>query len=820
MKKVKSYLVIFFLGLIITGVQLDHCAAQKTPQTRDRLFDDDWRFHRGDAPGAEQPAFADSDWRILDLPHDWSIEDLPENPREDQVGPFSKESPGKRNTGHVLGGTGWYRKTFTLEKSSQGKRVSILFDGVYMESTVWVNGRKAGYHPYGYTPFYYDITANLNPAGEENIIAVKVDNIGRNSRWYSGSGIYRHVWLTVAYPLHIAQWGVNITTPEVSAERAAININTTVQNDGQAAGDIQVMTTILNSAGKPVAKTEISAGVKAGDHTDVKQTLTVKKPQLWSLDSPTLYAVRVALKKGGTIVDQTTTPFGIRSIEFTLKKGFLLNGEPVLLKGGDMHHDNGPLGAAAIDRAEERRVELMKQFGFNAVRTSHNPPSQQFLDACDRLGLLVLDEAFDQWQRPKNPQDYHRFFDEWHERDMASMLRRDRNHPSIIMWSIGNEISERAEPHGLELSQELIDIVKRYDATRPATQAVCTFWEQPNKGKTWKDTEPIFAQLDVQGYNYQWQRYEEDHAAFPQRIMCGTESIAGEAFENWRQVEQHPYVIGDFVWTAMDYFGEAGIGHALYAVGDAGPQTPWPWFNAYCGDIDVCGFKKPQSYYRDVVWGRSNLEMAVHEPVPAGKKEIVSYWGWPNEEQSWNWPGAEGRTLSVNVYSNYPEVRLELNGAVIGEKEVTGETRLTATFEVPYEPGELKAIGLKDGQEVESKMLKTTGEATAIRLTADRDHIRANRNDLAYITVEIVDADGRRVPNATIPIEFDVDGAGDLAGVGNGNPTDMKSFQSPRCETFRGRCLVILRPTGEKGNIRLRATAKGLTAATIPVKVK
>ena len=820
MKQLKLYLVIFSLGLMLTGVQLCKCGAQKPPQSHDRLFDSDWRFHRGDVDGAEQMQFDDSDWRHLDLPHDWSIEDLPENPRGDQVGPFSKESPGKRNTGHVLGGTGWYRKTFALQKSSQGKSVSVLFDGVYMESTVWLNGRKLGYHPYGYTPFYYDLTPYLNPAEEANVLAVRVDNLGRNSRWYSGSGIYRHVRLTVAHPLHIAQWGIHITTPKISSEEARVNVAVTVQNDAEASGDIRVMTVILDSDDKPAAKTESGAFVDSGGQTEMEQTLTVKKPQLWSIDSPTLYALRVSVKMDGKVVDQTTTPFGIRTIDFSPEKGFLLNGQPVLLKGGNMHHDNGPLGGAAIDRAEERRVELMKQFGFNAVRTSHNPPSQHFLDACDRLGLLVLDEAFDHWQRAKNPQDYHRFFDAWHERDLTAMLRRDRNHPGIIMWSIGNEISERADPVGLKISQQLIDIVKRYDRTRPVTQAVCTFWEPPNKGKTWQDTEPIFAQLDVQGYNYQWQRYEEDHAAFPERIICGTESIAGEFFENWRQVQKHPYVIGDFVWTAMDYFGEAGIGHALYAVGDDTPQTPWPWFNAYCGDIDVCGFKKPQSYYRDVVWGRSNLEMAVHEPVPAGAKEVVSYWGRPNEEQSWNWPGAEGQALSVTVYSNYPEVRLELNGRVIGVKATSETTRLTATFEVPYEPGELKVIGLKNGQEVESKVLKTTGETAGIRLTADRDQISANRNDLAYITVEIVDADGRRVPNAAVPVEFAVSGAGELAGVGNGNPTDMKSFQSPHCETFRGRCLVILRPTGEKGNIRLRATAKGLTAATIPVKVK
>ena len=804
---------------LLASIQFISCSTENKFANRDKLFSSDWRFFRGDAENAELPDFDDSGWRTLDLPHDWSIEDLPENPVDGQVGPFSKQSPGKSSTGHVLGGTGWYRKTFALDKSSQDKIVSILFDGVYMESIVWVNGCKVGYHPNGYTPFYYDITPYLNPTGEQNIIAVKVENLGENSRWYSGSGIYRHVWLTVTHPVHVAQWGNDITTPEILGESATINIVTTLQNDNKDASTVQVITTIFDANRTALTKGISGDIALAQGQLDYERSIKVESPELWTVDSPALYTAQVDVKIGDKLVDRTKTTFGIRSIEFSPEKGFLLNGEQVLLKGGNMHHDNGPLGAAAIDRAEERRVELMKQYGFNAVRTSHNPPSQQFLDACDRLGLLVMDEAFDMWQRPKKPQDYHRFFDEWHEKDLTAMLLRDRNHPSIIMWSFGNEISERGASEGLQISQRLIDIIKKFDTTRPATQAICRFWEDANKDMPWEATAPAFAQMDVHGYNYQWERYEEDHAAFPDRVICGTESVPSEAFENWQQVEKHSYVIGDFVWTAMDYIGEASIGHAVYEKEDEWSPLPWPWFNANCGDIDVCGFKKPQSYYRDVVWGISNLEMAVHEPTD-GRKELVSYWGWPQEEQNWTWPDAEGQELLVKVYSSYPKVRLELNGEVIGTKDISKETKLTATFQVPYTPGELKVIGLQEGNEVETKSFTTTGEPAGIRLAADRASINADRSDLAYVTVEVIDEHNERVPNVELPIRFSITGDGVLAGVGNGNPANMKSFQTPECKTFRGRCLVILRPTGGRGEITLTAEAEGMRAAKTKISIR
>jgi beta-galactosidase len=808
-------LFLFALVLFIS------CSTQKPDfSMRNQDFDSGWKFNRGDISGAELANFDDSQWRTLDLPHDWSIEDLPATEGKKQIGPFSEDSPGKGSTGNVMGGIGWYRKPFTLDQSSVGKKVQILFDGVYMNSEVWINGQSLGIHPYGYTPFYYDLTPHLKPAGEPNMLAVKVNNNGKNSRWYSGSGIYRHVVLQITDQVHIPIWGISVVTPEVSKEKATVKLNIKIANEVKKAGKLQITTRLVSPTSLANVEAITTINPFSDELADAEQIFELKNPELWSIDSPQLYQAITEVSFNGKVVDQQTTIFGIRSIEFSAEKGFLLNGENVLLKGGCMHHDNGPLGSATIDRAEERRVELMKKFGFNAIRTSHNPPSRQFLDACDRLGVLVIDEAFDQWKRPKNPEDYNLYFDQWHQRDVEAMVMRDRNHPSVIIWSIGNEIPERADTTGLVITKNLSDIIKKIDQTRPVTAAMCEFWDI--KGKPWEDTAPAFALLDVGGYNYQWKRYESDHTQFPNRMMIGTESVAKEALENWQMVEKHPFVMGDFVWTSMDYLGESGIGHALIVSPNDKPQfSPgWPWYNSYCGDIDICGFKKPQSYFRDVVWKISNLEMAVHAPIPNGMKENVSFWGWPDEQQNWNWTGNEIQKLQVNVYSNFPEVRLELNGKVIGTKPVSAETKLTATFEVSYETGELKAIALKDGKEMETKVLKTTGKPAKIRLTADRSELKASRNDLSYVTVEVTDDAGNLVPNAVFPVQFKVEGAGELAAVENGNPTDMKSFHQPQVNSFKGKCLVILRPAGTSGEIKLKAESAGLESAEIVLLTK
>jgi beta-galactosidase len=823
-KKIKTGTIIKGLALAILLIMIgvvDYSCNQASGNLPERMvsFNSNWKFNRNELEGAEQPAFEDSDWRILDVPHDWSIEDLPSNTGKNQVGPFTEDSQGGTSTGFVVGGVGWYRKSFRLDPSTINKKVQIYFDGVYMNSEVWINGHYLGLQPYGYSPFIYDLTSFLNSAGEENVLAVKVNNHGENSRWYSGSGIYRNVELIVTDKLHIPVWGHFITTPEVSVGKATVNISTSVLNETGKTKDIIVHTQIITPDGSVVGQTKSKTKLSASAEVQTDQQVIVNEPLLWSVDAPHLYQAVTTILGNGRKADQQTSTFGIRSIAFSADKGFLLNGEQVLMKGGCLHHDNGPIGAAAIDRAEERKVELMKQNGFNAIRTAHNLPSKAFLEACDRLGMLVIDEIFDQWQRPKKPEDYHLYFDEWHRHDLEAMVLRDRNHPSVIIWSIGNEISERADSSGLEITHRLSEIIKDLDDTRPVNAAHCGFWEQENRGKEWDITAAAFDLLDIAGYNYQWQKYESDHALYPDRIFIGTESFPMEAFENWQMVEKHSYVIGDFVWTGMDYMGEVGIGHSVTGVNPIVKPSPgWPWYNAYCGDIDICGFKKPQSYFRDVVWKISNLEMAVHKPVPPGMKTAVSRWGWPDEYQSWNWQGHEGEILVVAVYSNYQEVRLEVNGKIIGTQKVSDENKRTARFKVPYEAGELRVIGYNDGAEAEVKSLKTVGKPANLRLTADRASIRANRNDLAYITVEITDESGAWVPDANFQVNFEVSGVGELVAVENGKPDGVKSFQVPFVDSFNGRCLAILRSTEGKGEIRLKAFSDGLETTEITIR--
>ncbi len=793
------------------------CSLQNKHIAREILFNDNWQFIRADISGAEKLGFDDSGWRTLDLPHDYSIEDLPEKEGVKQIGPFSEESAGGASTGHVVGGTAWYRKHFMLTKEDENKVVKILFDGVYMNADVWLNGKHLGNQPYGYSAFSFDLTAYLNHAGVENVLAVQVKNEGENSRWYSGSGIYRNVKLIKTNPVYIDLWGNYITTPEVSPEKATVEIETKIVNSTSEDQNIEVVFQIKNPRGELVAVSEKKITVEPLKTIFIQQKADVINPNLWNTQTPNLYTALIQLKNKGEIIDRTTQRFGIRTIGFSPEKGFLLNGKSVLLKGGCLHHDNGILGAAAFNRAEYRRVRIMKENGFNSIRCSHNPPSSAFLDACDELGMLVIDEAFDQWQLPKKEKDYNLYFDEWWERDLEAMLLRDRNHPSVIIWSIGNEIKERGHGSGLKIAAMLKAKVKELDVLRPVTQAVCKFWEYP--GKPWNDTEAVFAQMDIQGYNYQWQKYEEDHEKFPERIIVGTESVAKEAFENWQLVEKYPYVIGDFVWTGMDYFGESGIGHNRLKSDGVIMLPPWPWFNGYCGDIDIIGNKKPQKYFRDVVWRNSELEMLVHAPIPKGETEEVSFWGWPNEVKSWNWKGSEGVPLQVSVYSRCNEVRLELNGEIIGTKPVSEETKLTAKFTVPYRAGELVAVGLSGGKEVARQVLKTTGSPAKLKITAERKTVLANKNDLAYFNVEVLDENGLLVPDAKIPVEFDVRGSYKLQAVGNGNPTDMKSFQQPKVNSFRGRCQLIVR-SGEVGEISVLAKAKGLKSANCKVLVE
>lgn len=787
-------------------------SASVAEPAHERNFDSDWHFLRADAPSAEVPDFDDGAWRVLDLPHDWSIEDLPSTDGAPSS-PFNPAlSTGGPASGYTVGGIGWYRKHFTLPAADAGKCVSICFDGVYMNADVWLNGKHLGNHPYGYTPFVFDLTPHLKPAGQENVLAVRVKNVGKTSRWYSGSGIYRHVRLAVADPIHIPFWGVHVLTTNISKEAATVSIVTTVKNDRGADATIRLRSRLIGPDGKAGELKETEISIPAGKQKDFTQELSVKNPALWSLNNPALYRAEVELIENQNALDHSAATFGIRTIKFTAANGFELNGEVVKLKGGNMHHDNGPLGSATIDRAEERRVQLMKAYGFNAIRTSHNPPSPQFLDACDRFGVLVMDEAFDMWEKAKSADDYHLFFKEWWKRDLEAMLLRDRNHPSVILWSIGNEIPERAEASGVAIAKELIAVIRQLDSTRPVTAGICNYWDQPKR--PWTDLDPAFEPLDVCGYNYQTGHYVPDHKRFPERVIVGTETFTQALYDNWQNVKTHPWVIGDFVWTSWDYIGETGCGHAV--LNGENPNA-FPWFNAYCGDIDLCGFKKAGLYSREVVWGDAKINLVVHSPIPEGRRERVSMWGWPDVRQSWTWPGSDGKPLDVVVYSSCPSVRLELNGKVIATNPVN---KMTARFKVPYQPGELRAVGLSDDKDVASASLRTAGEAAKIRLTADRTTIRADRNDLCYVTVEVVDQNDNVVPVAANQIRFTVSGAGELAATGNGAPNDASSFRLPSRKAFQGRCLAILRPQGTPGSITLKAESENLKTATLEVKTQ
>ena len=781
---------------------------------RFRLFDSGWKFYKGELTGAEAQGFDDSSWRKIDLPHDWSIEDLPGQKEGEIVGPFDKNSIGLFYTSYTIGGTGWYRKTFTQDKADLHKELSIYFDGIYMEADVWINGHHLGSHKHGYTPFYFRLNEFLNKPGEVNTIAVLVKNTGQNSRWYSGSGIYRHVWLRVTEPVNIPVWGVFVTTPEVSQEKSKILAEVSLQNNGQSAVEFTIKNTIISPEGQEVSNSEKKIKLESGQKSKAEELFDISGPELWSVEAPSLYVLKTELIADEKILDYEETTFGIRSISFTPDKGFLLNGKHVILKGACIHHDNGPLGSVAFDRADQRRIEILKAAGFNAIRTSHNPPSEGFLDACDRSGILVLDEAFDMWQKPKRPDDYHLFFNEWHEKDLRSMILRDRNHPSVILWSIGNEISERADSSGLRIAKELIGIIKSIDTTRAITHAICEFWE--TKGRKWEDSAPAFALLDVCGYNYVFGEYEKDHARYPERVIAGTESFAMSIYENWKMATEKSYVTGDFVWTGMDYLGEAGIGQGM----TDSTTMCWPWMNANCGDIDLIGYKKPQAFYRDVVWDRSKMEMAAEELPPAGKEWLIRAWGWRREYPGWNWQGNEGKKMNVYVYAKCDEVKLELNGKIIETIKAKPDSKFTFVFSVPYQPGELKATGFSRGNVYAEKSLKTTGPVVQVKITPDRTVISRNRNDLAYLTIELTDANGNRVPDAGSTVKFMAEGEAQLAAVDNANPRDPKSFQTDSCTVFHGRCMVILRPTGKAGKVTLTATSGNLKPEKCVIELK
>ena len=805
------------LGLVLAGTG---AGAQGTgaPESRRLSLDYGWRFTRGDATGAETPAFDDSAWRTVDVPHDWSIE-----------GPYDENAPTGGGGGYLPTGVGWYRRSFERDGAWVGRSVSIELDGVYQNSDVWINGHHLGHRPNGYVSFAYDLTPWLGSG--TNVIAVRVDNSRQpNSRWYSGSGIYRHTWLVVTDRLHVGQWGTYVTTPEVDSASATVAVTTTLVNDDGSARAGKLRTTVVDASGREVASAESPFDLTAASYTEVSRSLRVPGPSLWSVDTPVLYTlVTEVTDGGGRPVDTTRTPFGIRTALFDAERGFLLNGEPVKLLGVNLHHDGGPVGAAVPEAVWERRLQLLKQMGVNAIRTSHNPPAPEFLDLCDRLGLLVMDEAFDEWTHGKVPHGYHEYFDEWGERDLTDFIHRDRNHPSVVLWSLGNEIGEQHAEGGAAVLRALRDVAHDEDPTRPVTTGNDHI--AADDGAT---TDDFMRLLDVVGYNYvdRWHERREvyawpDELAHPEWKRVGTESVSvrgtrGEyslgddpghvqadytagmirAERLWRFVATDDWFAGDFMWTGVDYLGEAR----------------WPSKSSTSGVLDLVGFPDDGYFFYQSRWTDAPM---IHL--------------FPH----WTWPGRDGQTIPVLAYTSCDAVELYLNGRSLGEKRVefpmegTSESwnhydrppifpttaDLHLSWDVPYEPGVLRAVGKRGGEVVATEEMRTAGEPAALRLSVDRSSIRAGVRDVAHVTIEVVDANGTVVPDASPLLEVSASGPARVLAVGNGDPTDHTPYGIPRRASFHGLALAMIQSTDRTGSVTVTVRAQGLPEATVRLEV-
>ena len=767
-------------------------------------FDKGWHFHLGDTTDAQQTAFADANWRVLNLPHDWSIE-----------GTFSKDNKATPEGGALPGGIGWYRKTFMVPASSKGKLVYIDFDGVYQKSTVWINGHELGFRPNGYISFEYEMTPYLNFGGE-NTIAVKVDNsVQPNSRWYSGSGIYRNVWLVTTNKVAVDHWGTYVTTPEVSDKSATVHLETRVHS-GTA---FILKTSIYNEEG--VVVKSVSSDANSTDSVVVKQDLIVNDPKLWSVDRPYLYKVVSEVLVGDKVMDKYTTPLGIRYFNFDPDKGFSLNGKHMKILGVCDHHDLGSLGSAINTRALERQLQILKEMGCNGIRTSHNPPAPELLDLCDKMGFIVMDEAFDCWEWQKVKYDYHLYFKAWHKRDLQDQILRDRNHPSVIIWSIGNEIPQQSDTSALRIAPELAAIVHSLDMTRPITTAN----DRPDtNNKIIKS-----GAIDLIGYNYHHFDYATFHDRYPGKKFIATETTSGlemrgyydmpsdsiriwpphwdkpftgnpgntvSAYDNvrpdwgstheptWKVMKKYDFLSGMFIWTGFDYLGE---------------PTPysWPSRSSYFGIIDLAGFPKDIYYMYQSEWTNKTV---LH---------IFPHWNW-----------TPGKLVDIwAYYNNADEVELYLNGKSLGIKKKMGDD-LHVMWRIPFEPGTLKAVSRKDGKVVLTREIHTAGAPAKIELVADRSVINADGKDMSFITVKILDKDGNVVPDADNLVNFKINGNAFIASVDNGDEVSHDPFKADYRKAFHGLALAIVQAKETPGDINFTATSDGLQSAAITIKAK
>ncbi len=788
-------IVVFLAMISLSAFQLSAQSAGR------ENFDAGWKFHLGDVSQAEQAAFPDQNWRTLDLPHDWSIE-----------GSFRPDHPSGHQGGLLPGGIGWYRKKFELSHEA-GKKYFIVFDGVYKNSTVYLNGHSLGTRPYGYASFQYDMTPFLQNG--ENLLAVRVDNSKQpDSRWYTGAGIYRHVWLVTNAPVFVSQWGTCVTTPKVSSQEATVKIVTIITNDAKEKTILSVVSSILDPSGKEVAAMTQPIKAEVGTKTALNSVIKVKFPKLWDLQNPSLYQLVTKIYCGKELKDTYSTRFGIRTIAFRADSGFFLNGKNVKILGVCNHHDLGPLGAALNDRALERQLELLKTMGCNGIRCSHNLMAPELLELCDKMGFLVMDETFDCWYIGKDaaPFGFQNYFKEWHEREITDMVLRDRNHPSVIFWSIGNEIKEQWFPgstNGEELAIELTGIIKKYDPTRFTTSAFNFIRDAEKKGMT--------AAVDVVGFNYSIDAYDEIRQKHPNWFYLASETTSQfdsrgvyhlpidslaktsadgqtSAFDDasggttheeaWKAVKERPWMAGMYIWTGFDYMGE-----------------PAPYektaVSSYFGIFDLCGFPKDSYYFYKSQWTK---ELMVH---------LLPHWNWK-----------AGQPVDVVAYTNCDEVRLSLNGHLLETKNFKNSTKLSLRWKVPFAAGVLKAEGYLNGKLVATNQVQTAGEATKIELSADRRSLKADGKDLSFITVRITDDKGTLIPDADNLIHFEIEGEGKITGVANGNAMSQEPAKGSERRAFSGMCQVVVQTTGNKGNLILKASSPGLTDEKIILSSK
>ncbi|RXH54084.1 glycoside hydrolase family 2 TIM barrel-domain containing protein [Granulicella sibirica] len=797
---------------------------ERESSSRRSSFDSDWRFVKGDVQGAQSPDFHDEPWSIISVPHDWSIE-----------GEFREDAPGAGFCAYLPTGIGWYRRHFAAPPVSKGGKLILQFDGVYQRSEVWINGHSLGMRPYGFISFAYDLTPYLHAGRQPNVLAVRVDNsLQPNCRWYSGSGIYRHTWLLTTEPVHIAQWGTCVRTPQISTNSATVEVSTRVQNDLPLPAVCSVRTLIQDRDGATVKDSAAKAEIPAGGELTFVQRVEVASPKLWSVVSPYLYSVHQVVEHDGRAADASTTPLGIRSISFDVDKGFLLNGEPVKLNGVCLHGDAGAVGTAVPERMWARRLALLKDMGCNAIRCSHNPPAPEFLDLCDTMGFMVMFDAFDEWHGAKaqtTQYGYHKYFDEWAYRDLKDMILRDRNHPSIVIWNAGNEVPDQGSARGVETLRTLKGIFYSEDPTRPVTVACDMIAAEPHGALP-----EFLAEQDVVGYNYvdRWRDrrekfYSIDRHQFPNRRFIGTESVAlraprgsykigaesavyvekssnllVEVEQLQRFIQTYDYVSGDFIWTGIDYLGEA----------------TWPAKGSSCGVLDTCGFRKDSYYFYQSLWtSKPVLHLSPH----------------------WNWKGHEGTVVSILCYTNCDTVELFVNGKSWGVKgyafpspgmeehyanyparakvlQTTADLHLS--WDVPYEAGTVKAVGTKNGQVVSTVEVATTGEPARLFLSSDRVTLDADGRDVAHVTVEVRDSNGRCVPTADHAVTLQVRGEGKLLGMDNGDPVNHESYKGTQHSVFHGLCLALIGTTERAGAIEIVASSRGLAQAALTLTTR